>query len=340
MGNLPGKGLGRAPEAVSDERLLEALGGGEAALARTLFRRRGPAAIPLLVGLLRQETGVDLALDLLFELSDAPGSIAVNAWPMMSTAARLSCLERLPQLAPTAVRDRDERVRRVAVRILLRRGRWEPGWVEYLSLRPGTDGWTQSDHRRIVRNLRRRREVDALESMSGTDDPEVLRDVALGLAEAGDARAIVPLIRAVAEIGGAAKRQAIRGLRSFPVTATLDFALAALRHPRESVRLWAAGELRGVEDPRAIEPLLRFLEDPSATCQIAAIAALARFGGDPRVMERLLFCLGFGDLSVRQAAIEALGEAKAVAAVPALLRALENGFLRPKARAALQAMKA
>jgi HEAT repeat protein len=336
---IPGKSLGRTRD-VSDERLVEALGGGEAALARTLLRKRGPAAIPLLVGLLRKDTGVDLALDLLFELSDAPGSIAVNAWPMMSTSARLSCLERLPQLAPTAVEDADVRVRRVAVRILLRRGRWDPAWVQYLSLRPGTDGWTDSDRVLIVRNLRRRREVDALESMTNTDDPAVLREVAFGLAEAGDARAIVPLIRTAVEAVGAAKRRAVRGLRSFPVTSTLDFALAALRHPRESVRLWAAAGIRGVEDPRAIEPLLRFLEDPSPTCQIAAIAALARFAGDPRVMERLIGCLGFGDLSVRQAAIETLGEAKAVAAVPALLRALENGFLRPKARAALQAMKA
>jgi len=144
----------------------------------------------------------------------------------------------------------------------------------------------------------------------------------------------------VAETGGAAKRQALRRLRSFAVTSTLDFALAALRHPRVSVRRWAAGELRTVEDPRAIEPLLRFLEDPSTACQIDAVAALARFAGDPRVMERLIGCLGFGDLSVRQAAIQALGEAKAVAAMPALLRALENCFLRTKARAALQAMKA
>jgi HEAT repeat protein len=335
---IPGKGdrLGR----ITDERLIEALGGGEAALARSLLRKRGPAAIPLLVGLLRQETGVDLALDLLFELSDDPGSIALKAWPMMSTAARLSSLERLPQLAPNAVEDPDERVRRVAARNLLRLGRWDPAWVDYLGIQPGIDGWTDSDRVLIARNLRKRRAVDALESLSGTDDPGVLREVAVGLAEAGDLRAIVPLIRAVMETGGAAKRQALRWLRSFAVTSTLDFALAALRHPRESVRLWAAGELRGVEDPRAIEPLLRFLEDSPEPCQIVAIAALARFAGDPRVMERLIGRLGFGDLSVRQAAIEALGEAKAVAAVPALLRALENGFLRPKARAALQAMKA
>lgn len=336
---IPGKddGLG----SISDERLIEALGGGEAALARSLLRKRGPAAIPLLVGLLRQETGVDLALDLLFELSDDPGSIALKAWPMMSTAARLSSLERLPRLAPGAIGDPDERVRRVAARTLLRQGRWNPAWVEYLSIPPGIDGWTASDRVLIARNLRKRRAVDALESLSGTDDPGVLREVGLGLAESGDLRAIVPLIRTVMETGGgAAKRRALRWLRSFPVTSTLDFALAALRHPRESVRRWAAGELRGVEDPRAIEPLLRFLEDSSEPGQIAAIAALARFAGDPRVMERLIGRLGFGDLSVRQAAIEALGEAKAVAAVPALLRALENGFLRPKARAALQAMKA
>src|SRR5262245_55460431 len=104
---FPGKDLGLGWDAASDERLIEALGGGEAALARSLLSKRGPAAIPLLVGLLRRETGIDLALDLLFELSDAPDSIAVKAWPMMSPPARLSCLERLPQLATAALADRD-----------------------------------------------------------------------------------------------------------------------------------------------------------------------------------------------------------------------------------------
>lgn len=333
--------LRRSAEALlttlSDERLVEALDGGEAAAARALIRKRGPSAIPLLVALLRRETGAELALDLLFELSDAPGFVASKAWPMMSIPARLSAVERLPDLAPAAARDADERVRRVGVRILLRRGVWDPEWVSYVRLRPGTDGWTESDQRLIVRHLRKHKAVEELASLADSDDGDVIRDVALGLAEAGDVRAVFPLIRALRESSGSRRALAAR-LRRYPETSAADFLLAALRHRRESVRLWAADALDGVDDPRAIQPLLGLLDDASARSQLAAVRALARFAGDPRVTERLIGCIGFGDLSIGQAAIEALGAAKAVAAVPALLRALENGFLRPKARAALKAM--
>jgi hypothetical protein len=324
-------------QTIPDDRLIEALDGGEAAAARVLLRKRGPSAIPLLVALLHRGTGAELALDLLFELSSTPGLVASKAWPLMSTSARLVAVERLPDLAAAATRDADERVRRVGVRILLRRGVWDPDWVSYVHLRPGTDGWTESDRRLIVNRLRKENAVEALASLADTDDGVVLRDVAFGLADAGDARAIFPLLRALRESPGP-RRDAEKRLKGFPETGEIDFALAALRHRRESVRLWSACALEGVEDPRAIEPLLRLLDDSSAPCRQAAVRSLGPFAADPRVTERLIGCLDLGDLSVGRAAIEALAKAKAVAAVPALLRALDNGFLRPKARAALKAM--
>lgn len=361
---------GRAEEmftAIPDGRLIEALAGDESTAARALLKKRGSSAVPLLLPRLEKEAEAALALDLIFELSDAPARVASKAWPRMSTSARLGALERVPELAQAAAHDPDERVRRVAVRTLLRQGDWDPAWVAYLRLRPGTDGWTEQDQVLIVRNLshgsggidvlveaakgpaavvrresaqalRKKKAVEALASLADTDDGFVVREVALGLGEVDDARSIFPLIRTLRESRGGSKRQANERLKKFPETATLDFALAALHHPRGSVRIWAGEKLEGVDDPRAIEPLLRLLKDPSAECQYAAVRALAKFAADPRVTEQLIGCLTIGDLSVRQGAIEVLGEAKAVAAVPALIRALGNGFLKPKASAALKAI--
>jgi HEAT repeat protein len=104
------------------------------------------------------------------------------------------------------------------------------------------------------------------------------------------------------------------------------------------VRLWAAERLEGHDDPRAVDLLLGLLDDPSAEIQYASLRALAKFASEPRVSDRLVACLGGGDLSVRQAAIEVLGEARAASAVPALIRALSNTFLKAKAQAALKAI--
>jgi HEAT repeat protein len=351
--------------AVKDERLIAALSGEEDAAARMLLKKRGPSAVALLIPKLEHEKDAALALDLIFELSPDASRVASRAWPRMATPARLSALDRVPELAQAAAHDPDERVRRVAVRTLIRQGDWDPAWVAYLKLSPGTDGWTESDQVLIVRNLahgsggvdvlaeaargkvapvrreaaqvlRKKKATDALAALAETDDGFVIREVALGLAEADDRRSIVPLIRTIRESRGGAKRQAAEFLKKRPETETLDFAIEALHHRRGSVRLWAAEKLEGVEDPRAVEPLLKLLDDASAECQHAAVRALARFATETRVTERLIGCLSIGDLSVRQAAIEVLGEAKATAAVPALIRVLGNGFLKPKASAALK----
>jgi HEAT repeat protein len=351
--------------AVKDERLVGALAGEEDAAARTLLKKRGPSAVALLLPKLEQEKDAALALDLIFDLSPEPARVASKAWPRMATPARLAALDRVPELAQAAAHDPDERVRRVAVRTLLRQGDWDPAWAVYLRLPPGTDNWTESDLVLIVRNiaqgpggieplseaargpvapvrreaalsLRKKNATEALASLAETDDGFVIREVALGLAEADDARSIIPLIRTIRESRGGAKRQAADYLKKRPETATLDFAIEALHHRRGSVRLWAAEKLEGVEDPRAVDPLLRLLDDTSAECQHAAVRALSRFAAEARVTERLIGCLSIGDLSVRQAAIEVLGEAKATAAVPALIRVLGNGFLKPKAAAALK----
>jgi HEAT repeat protein len=71
--------------------------------------------------------------------------------------------------------------------------------------------------------------------------------------------------------------------------------------------------------------------------QLAALEALMRFTAKHElVRERMLEAVAFGDLSVRQAACEALGQARCAEAVPALIALLGNTFLRPRALDALR----
>jgi HEAT repeat protein len=350
---------------VTNERLVAALGGDEDGAARVLLQRRGPAAIPLIVPKLESEKEGASALDLLFDLSKDAAKITVEAWPRMAASARAHGVDRVPELARQAAHDADPRVRRVAVRILLRKGEWEASWIEYLAGKAGTDGWVEWDLVLVVRNvakgtegtpelleaakgiyplvrresaqaLRKRRAVEELASLADSDDSWVVREAAILLGEGKDRRAVIPLIRTTREARGPVARQARDMLKLYPETGTFDFILEALRHKRGSVRLWGAERLEGIEDPRAIEPLLNLLGDKSSEIQFAAIRALAKFAAEDRVTARLIECLEFGDLSVRQGAIEVLGEAKAKSAVPALIRVLANTFLKVKASAALK----
>ena len=354
-------------KAVTDAQLLQGLDGPESSAARTLLKGRSAAVLPVLVQRLEDEREASRAIDLLFELApdDAPRA-ASRAWARMAAPARLAALERVPDLAQAASMDPDERIRRIAVRTLLRQGDWDPAWAKYLRLKIGTDGWTEADLVLVARSLpkgaeaegmlleaakdgtpvlrreasqalRKREAVEALASLAETDDPWVIREVALGLGDRTDPRAVIPLLRTLRETRGA-RRQASERLKRYPETQAFEFALAALRHKRGSVRLWAAERLEGVDDPRAVEPLLELLDDPSAETQCAAVKALAKFAAGERVTAKLLGRLDLGDLSVRQAAIEVLGEAKATSAVPALIRLLSNTFLKAKAAAALKAI--
>ena len=71
--------------------------------------------------------------------------------------------------------------------------------------------------------------------------------------------------------------------------------------------------------------------------QLAVVEALSPFAADEdSVTQRMLEAIGYGDISVRQAACESLGEARCKAAVPDLVKALYNTFLRPRATEALK----
>ncbi len=82
----------------------------------------------------------------------------------------------------------------------------------------------------------------------------------------------------------------------------------ALRHPESSTALRAATILGKLNAPEAEEPLARALEDPATDPYVGAAAArsLGRIGGE-RARETLMRALENGPVSVRLAAVEALG---------------------------------
>jgi HEAT repeat protein len=176
----------------------------------------------------------------------------------------------------------------------------------------------------------------ALAELADTFDKSILKTMAIELGQLKDKRGIVPLIRVVDECGGRVGDQARGLLSEFTQTKELDFLIVSLKNRWASVRRYSAERLREQNDPRAIAPLLEALKDEDVELQFAAILALKKYAAEPRVTERLIDAIDFGDLSVRQTAAETLGEQKVTAAIPTLIRALSNPFIRPYAERALR----
>lgn len=178
--------------------------------------------------------------------------------------------------------------------------------------------------------------VEAFARLADTQDRATLRAAGLGLGEANDPRGVVPLIRVIDECGGRPADAARRHLARYPEVGEVGALIGLLKNRWPSVRCYGATALCSIDDPRVVDPLLGALGDMDVEVQLAAVTALGRFAAEPRVTERLVALIDYGDLSVRQTAVEVLGEARVTAAVPKLVHALLNPFLRPRAEDALR----
>jgi HEAT repeat protein len=142
--------------------------------------------------------------------------------------------------------------------------------------------------REAVKALRRSRNPDAFPHLAAAlDDPavSVVMHAIRGLEELGDLRAVPVLLGKLGgsscdvcdEIGAA--------LVSFREDAVPDLIVALeAEHPR--TRAIAATALSRIGDPRAVEPLLRLLDDPDGLVLGAALNALWDFA-DERAREPL-----------------------------------------------------
>ncbi len=178
---------------------------------------------------------------------------------------------------------------------------------------------------------------DALHSLQDTYDMDVLKNVAFGLHEGGDRRALVPLVRTSYECKGRPQLSAQAAVKEYDDTSDLDFLVSCLGNRWPSVRRFGAERLKVLHDARSIPALLDASRDGDVEVQLAVFEALSGFAAESdAVVERMLEAIGNGDISVRQMACEALGEARCQAAVPDLIKALYNFFLRPRASEALR----
>ena len=178
---------------------------------------------------------------------------------------------------------------------------------------------------------------DALATLVDTHDPDVLKNVAFGLLEASDERAVIPLIRTALECRGRPMIKAKEALLHRNEAEDVDFLVSGLGEKWASVKRWSAEKLKELRDPKAIAALLEASNDEDVEVQLAVFEAMGPFASEREdVRTRMLECIEYGDISVRQAACEALGEARCREAVPALIKALNNFFLRPRATDALK----
>ena len=179
--------------------------------------------------------------------------------------------------------------------------------------------------------------ADSLFALIDTHDQDIVKNIAFGLHEAKDKRAVVPLIRAAMECRGKPMVKAKEALGHYADQLSAEFLIDLLSAKWASVRRFAAERLRRLKNPKAIPALLKASEDKDVEVQLAVFEAMGPFAGqDEGVTGRMLDAVAIGDVSVRQAVCEAFGEARCKDAVPHLVKALYNCFLRPRASEALK----
>jgi len=180
-----------------------------------------------------------------------------------------------------------------------------------------------------------RHRLYAMRQLTDIDDLTVLRFVALGLGEAGDPKGVIPLIRAVMECPKKVSLAAREYLEKIVDVKDLPFLIKLLQSRWSSVKRFAAEQIVGIDSPEFIDPLLEAIKDRNVDVQLVVIEALERFTYDKRVVNCLLKFIGKGVITVRQTAVDILGNARVKDATEPLMRALGNKFLRKKAERAL-----
>lgn len=140
--------------------------------------------------------------------------------------------------------------------------------------------------------------------------PDVRIAAAEALGEIGEP-AVGPLIEALRNPFSLPLQEAAADVLSRMGEPAIGPLIAELKDEYGEVREAAARTLGGIDDPRAVEPLIAVLEagDPDWQVRQAAAQALGQIG-DPRAVEPLLAMLKAGDSNwqVRQTAAAALDE--------------------------------
>jgi HEAT repeat protein len=256
---------------------------------------------------------------------------------------------------------RDPSLRRVVARVLGEIG--EPRAVEPLcrALAPGQSPELLDGVAEALGRLGDARAIPSLCQALAHERPMVREQAAQALGAIGDTRALAPLCRALEDPDGKVRRQATLALGRLGPSAAEPLcrqlrggaphqreaavlALGSLRDPHavptlvqaladhdRDVRRGAAAALGAIGAPEAVEPLSEPLRDRSQPVRRAAVVALAQIGSP--AAEALCRALCDPLPGAAEEVLDAMWAAGG-AAVPAWLRALQEGEVAIRRRAA------
>jgi HEAT repeat protein len=167
--------------------------------------------------------------------------------------------------------------------------------------------------------------------------PSVKRFAARALIDLDSPEMIEPLLAATNDSDPEVQRAALQALSRFAKRPEVQRRLIELRDgcADEGTRQHAIAMLLGMDPGSVIEPLLQASRDDDLEVQLAAVEALGKYAQRPDVCARFIELLDYGDISLREKAMEMLGAQKVKEAVEPLIRYLSNPFLKFRAREAL-----
>ncbi|MHB8958933.1 MAG: HEAT repeat domain-containing protein [Candidatus Limnocylindrales bacterium] len=154
-------------------------------------------------------------------------------------------------------------------------------------------------------------------------DALVPQNAARALGEIGDPTAVAPLVASLTDRDGMVRQAAARSLGKIGDARAVEPLIAALRDGW--VRSEAVESLGQIGHPAAVGPVVAALDDSNPDVRIAAVRSLGRLH-DARAVAPLIAALKDTDRDMRTEAInslgelEALGDARVVAALIAMLR--------------------
>lgn len=182
----------------------------------------------------------------------------------------------------------------------------------------------------VLSGMAETRDLRVLSELLHSPHPRVKQYAVESLADFADPRLVSKLVSAIERGDTEAQERAMRNLQE---------VVAARREGREPEL--DDEDLDGEEgeetaSPEALELLLSASDESDELLQLSAVESLERYVHEPKVAERLIAFLDYGSVPVRQKSVEILGRNKIVYAVPALIKALNNIFLRSYAEEALR----
>ncbi|MBN1963086.1 MAG: HEAT repeat domain-containing protein [Anaerolineae bacterium] len=148
--------------------------------------------------------------------------------------------------------------------------------------------FSKFDAKKVYEEAKRKQDVKQLIRVleHDTAEPYLKSQAARALGDTADARAVDPLIRALASENKWIREEAAAALGKLKAVRATEALLAVLNDSEWGVRRSAATALGKIGDPRAVEPLIAALQNDSWVTKEAA-AALGAIG-DKRAIEPLV----------------------------------------------------